>query len=85
MNLQFRAEFFNVLNHANFGTPNATVFSSGAISPSAGLITTHGDDVAADSVRVEADFLRGFFDQADRGEAKLPQFLRNKLVDLFGQ
>ena len=38
-NLQFRAEFFNVLNHANFGTPNATVFSSGAISPSAGLIT----------------------------------------------
>jgi hypothetical protein len=39
-NLQFRAEFFNVLNHANFGTPNATVFSSGAISPSAGLITS---------------------------------------------
>jgi hypothetical protein len=39
-NLQFRAEFFNVLNHANFGTPNATVFSNGAISPSAGLITS---------------------------------------------
>jgi hypothetical protein len=39
MNLQFRAEFFNVLNHANFGTPNATVFSNGAVSPSAGLIT----------------------------------------------
>ena len=38
-NLQFRAEFFNVLNHADFATPNATVFSSGAISPSAGLIT----------------------------------------------
>lgn len=38
--VQFRAEFFNVLNHANFGTPNAILFSNGAISPSAGLITT---------------------------------------------
>ncbi len=39
-NLQFRAEFFNVLNHANFGTPNAIVFSGTAISSSAGLITS---------------------------------------------
>jgi hypothetical protein len=39
-NLQFRAEFFNLLNRANFGTPNATVFSGTSISPSAGLITT---------------------------------------------
>jgi hypothetical protein len=39
-NLEFRAEFFNVLNHPNLGTPNATVFSSGAINASAGLITT---------------------------------------------
>ena len=39
-NLQFRAEVFNILNRSNFGPPNTTVFSSGAISPSAGLITT---------------------------------------------
>jgi hypothetical protein len=38
-NLQFRAEFFNTLNHANFGTPNATVFSGTAFNPSAGLVT----------------------------------------------
>jgi hypothetical protein len=40
-NLQFRGEFFNVLNHANFANPNGTVFTStsGVINPSAGQIT----------------------------------------------
>ena len=43
--LQFRAEFFNILNRSNYGLPNTTVFSISpgappAISPSAGLITT---------------------------------------------
>jgi len=38
--LQFRAEFFNALNHTNLGTPKATVFSGSAISSSAGVITT---------------------------------------------
>lgn len=40
LNLQFRAECFNIANHANFGTPNAIVFSSGNVSPSAGLISS---------------------------------------------
>jgi hypothetical protein len=40
MKLQFRSEFFNILNHTNMGTPNAIVFSGTAISPSAGLIST---------------------------------------------
>ena len=38
-NVQFRAEFFNLFNRANFGTPNAILFSNGAISSTAGLIT----------------------------------------------
>jgi hypothetical protein len=38
--LQFRAECFNIANHANFGTPNATVFSGTAYSATAGLITS---------------------------------------------
>jgi hypothetical protein len=40
LRLQIRAEFFNALNHANFGTPNAIVFSNGATSSTVGLITT---------------------------------------------
>ncbi|HUA21341.1 MAG TPA: carboxypeptidase-like regulatory domain-containing protein [Bryobacteraceae bacterium] len=39
---QFRAEFFNILNHANFGTPNPVVFTSaGSVpAPTAGVITS---------------------------------------------
>ena len=39
--LQFRAEFFNILNHSNFLTPNEVVYSSATsgISPTAGVIT----------------------------------------------
>jgi hypothetical protein len=42
VNLQFRAEFFNILNRTNFNTPNPIVFSSATSGPltSAGLITS---------------------------------------------
>jgi len=37
--LQFRAEFFNILNHENFAAPNLNIFAGTAINPTAGLIT----------------------------------------------
>jgi len=40
LNLQFRAEFFNLLNRANFNTPNAIVFTPTGVSPTAGVITS---------------------------------------------
>jgi hypothetical protein len=49
LHAQFRVEYFNVLNHTNFTTPNEVVFSTGptpakpstaaALSPTAGVIT----------------------------------------------
>jgi Carboxypeptidase regulatory-like domain len=41
LGLEFRAEFFNILNHTNFLTPNEVVYTSATsgISPTAGVIT----------------------------------------------
>jgi hypothetical protein len=48
ISLQFRAEFFNLMNHSNFASPNQTVFTNTGsavapkyvINPTAGLITS---------------------------------------------
>ena len=40
LNLEFRAEMFNLLNRANFNTPNAIVFTPAGVSPTAGVITS---------------------------------------------
>jgi hypothetical protein len=42
LNVQFRAEFFNLLNRTNFNTPNPVVFTAatGAPSPTAGVISS---------------------------------------------
>lgn len=40
LNLEFRAEMFNLLNRANFNTPNSIVFTPAGESPTAGVITS---------------------------------------------
>ena len=40
LNLQFRAEIFNLLNRANFNTPNLIVFTPSGLSGTAGAITS---------------------------------------------
>jgi hypothetical protein len=42
VNLQFRAEFFNLFNHTNLNTPNPVVYAAatGAPSPTAGVVTS---------------------------------------------
>ncbi len=40
INLQFRAEIFNLLNRVNFNQPNTVVFTPSGISPTAGVITS---------------------------------------------
>ncbi len=64
--IEFRTEFFNILNHTNLGMPaSATVFD-GATSvlgayqqaPLTGVGQLHyRDDIATDSIRAEANFL----------------------------
>jgi hypothetical protein len=38
--VQFRAEFFNLLNRANFNTPNLVAFTPAGVSPTAGVVTS---------------------------------------------
>ena len=40
LNVQFRAELFNLLNRANFNQPNAVTFTPSGVSPTAGVITS---------------------------------------------
>jgi hypothetical protein len=64
LHLQFRAEIFNLLNRANFNTPNLIVFTPPttrnptAVSGTAGAITEGGaHDGATGPVRIETAVL----------------------------
>jgi hypothetical protein len=52
LRLQFRAEFFNILNHPQFGQPNV-----GNPSPTAGQITTLATNTAARQIQFGLKFL----------------------------
>ena len=58
VNAQFRAEFFNILNHSNFTTPNPIVFSAlnTATSSTAGVITA----TATSSRQIQIGIKLGF-------------------------
>jgi hypothetical protein len=60
--VQFRAEFFNLFNHPQFGLPNVNVFTQGtngggSISAQAGQITTLGGNTAARQIQFGLKFL----------------------------
>ena len=55
LKLQFRAELFNLLNRANFNTPNLVVFTPSGVSPTAGVIT--GTATTARQVQFAAKLL----------------------------
>jgi hypothetical protein len=58
MNLQFRAEFFNILNRANCGTPNPVVFHLGLLHSGSDGRRNHlrRDNIQANTIRVEASW-----------------------------
>jgi hypothetical protein len=70
LSAQFRAEFFNILNHPQFGQPNTTLFTAGAAGActasgagcanrngTAGQITTLGGNTAARQIQFAVKFI----------------------------
>jgi hypothetical protein len=51
LNVQFRTGIFNIPDRTNFNSLTVVVITPSGISPTAGLITSTGDIVTADSVR----------------------------------
>jgi hypothetical protein len=62
LNLQFRAEFFNILNHTNFQVPpldtGTDIFESNTTLNHCRLAHVHDYKFATDSARSQADLVR---------------------------
>jgi hypothetical protein len=56
LNLQFRAEIFNLLNHANFNTPNLIVFTPPTATNPSGLSGTAGAITSTSTSSRQAQF-----------------------------
>jgi len=54
LRLQFRAEFFNILNHTNFGEPGSTLFVSGGQTPGGNLANYTGRIATAGQITTQA-------------------------------
>ena len=61
LNLQFRAEIFNLLNRANFNTPNLIVFTPSGVSRHSRRHHQHVHHRAPGAIRVEADLVETAF------------------------
>ena len=61
-NIQFRAEIFDIFNHANFGLPNTTMFTAAAngggnLNPNAGRITSIATPTPARQIQLALKFI----------------------------
>ena len=57
ISVQFLAEFFNILNHTNFGTPNLALFAGTAVNPAAGLITNTNPGTTSRQIQFALKFV----------------------------
>ena len=57
--MEFKAEFFNILNHENFGIPNLSLFTSntGSRNGAAGQITTSNPGTVPRQIQFGVKFI----------------------------
>jgi len=80
LNLQFRAEFFNIPNHTNFLTPNEVVYSSATqLSPTAGVVTATSTTSRQIQFGAKLQFLKSPFTPRNLGCPILATFFAARM------